>query len=476
MSNDSTEEPTETSAEPTPVATAVAVEPAPATVADADVATASLPPSPPPRKQVEVPALVDLNVLHRRPLAELHREAIKAELRVAGIRSKHQLIFELATFYGRHGSRIEAEGVLEHDGTNHGFLRWPEFSFAPLPDDLYVPNHLIRKYGLRPGNSIRCTARAARDKEKFSAVDEILSIEGVPVDQWTAPKPFDKLTALFPQDRIILENPKGASVSSRIVDLVAPLGKGQRGLIVAPPRGGKTLMLKEIARSIRANHPEIELIVLLLDERPEEVTDFREAVDVPVFSSTFDEPSRRHIQVSEMVAQRAKRLVELGKDVVILLDSLTRLARGHNQAQGGTPAAGRTMSGGLGSKALEKPRKFFGAARNVEEGGSLTILATALIETENRMDEVIFEEFKGTGNMEIALDREMVEKRIFPAIHLNRSGTRNDEKLYHPDEFRRVTILRRELAKLPAVEAMEVLIRNVKHTGSNAELLLKGLR
>jgi transcription termination factor Rho len=307
-------------------------------------------------------------------------------------------------------------------------------------------------------------------------VDEIISIEGIPAEEWTAPKPFDKLTALFPQDRIILENAKSASVSSRIVDLVAPLGKGQRGLIVAPPRGGKTLLLKEIARAIRANHPEIELIVLLLDERPEEVTDFREAVDVPVFSSTFDEPSRRHIQVSEMVAQRAKRLVELGRDVVILLDSLTRLARGHNQAQGGTPAAGRTMSGGLGSKALEKPRKFFGAARNVEEGGSLTILATALIETENRMDEVIFEEFKGTGNMEIALDREMVEKRIFPAIHLNRSGTRNDEKLYHPDEFRRVTILRRELSKLPAVEAMEVLIRNVKHTASNAELLLKGIR
>jgi transcription termination factor Rho len=473
MSDDLPEAPGEVSEE-TAVAVAVA-EAAPQPVAPM-VSTPEVEAAPAPPARKEVPAQVDINALHKRPLAELHREAIKAELRVAGIRSKHQLIFELLSFWGRHGTRIEAEGVLDHDGTTHGFLRWAEFSFAPLADDLYMPTHLIRKYGLRPGNSVRCTVRVARDKEKFCAVDEIISIEGIPAEEWTAPKPFDKLTALFPQDRIILENAKSASVSSRIVDLVAPLGKGQRGLIVAPPRGGKTLLLKEIARAIRANHPEIELIVLLLDERPEEVTDFREAVDVPVFSSTFDEPSRRHIQVSEMVAQRAKRLVELGRDVVILLDSLTRLARGHNQAQGGTPAAGRTMSGGLGSKALEKPRKFFGAARNVEEGGSLTILATALIETENRMDEVIFEEFKGTGNMEIALDREMVEKRIFPAIHLNRSGTRNDEKLYHPDEFRRVTILRRELSKLPAVEAMEVLIRNVKHTASNAELLLKGIR
>jgi transcription termination factor Rho len=426
---------------------------------------------------VEVPELVDLNQLQARPLAELHREAVKAGLRVAGIRSKHQLVFELVSHYGRHGSRIEATGVLEYDGGNHGFLRWPEFSFAPMADDLFVPLPLIRRFGLRPGQLLHCTVKAPRDRDKFCAAGEVLSVEGIPADQWNPPKAFENLTALFPQERIILENPKRPSVSARIVDLVAPLGKGQRGLIVAPPRGGKTLLLKEIARSIRANDPEIELIVLLLDERPEEVTDFREAVDVPVYSSTFDEPSRRHIQVSEMVAHRAKRLVELGKDVVILLDSLTRLARGHNQSQGGMPGRGAgIMSGGLGAKALEKPRKFFGAARNVEEGGSLTILATALVETDSRMDEVIFEEFKGTGNMEIALDREMVEKRIFPAIHLNRSGTRNDEKLYHPDEFRRVTVLRRELAKLPAVEAMEVLIRNVKHTGSNAELLLKGLR
>jgi len=434
--------------------------------------TPEAPPAP-----VEVPERVDLNGLQGRPLAELHREAVNAGLRVAAIRSKHQLVFELVSHYSRHGSRVEAEGVLEFDGGNHGFLRWPQFSFAPLADDLFVPLPLIRRFGLRSGQLLRCTVKAPRDKDKFCAAGEVLSVEGIPADQWTPPKAFENLTALFPQERIILENPKGASVSARIVDLMAPLGKGQRGLIVAPPRGGKTLLLKEIARSIRSNDPDIELIVLLLDERPEEVTDFREAVDAPVYSSTFDEPSRRHIQVSEMVAHRAKRLVELGKDVVILLDSLTRLARGHNQMQGGMPGRGPgIMSGGLGAKALEKPRKFFGAARNVEEGGSLTILATALIETDSRMDEVIFEEFKGTGNMEIALDREMVEKRIFPAIHLNRSGTRNDEKLYHPDEFRRVTVLRRELSKLPAVEAMEVLIRNVKHTGSNAELLLKGLR
>lgn len=426
----------------------------------------------PHKVEPPVPDCVNINELHNRPLAELHRLALEAELRVAGMRSKHQLLFELLSYYLKRGTKVEAEGVLEFEKGGYGFLRWIKYSFAPQPDNLYVSQGILKKFNLREGTKLKVTVRGPKDREKFMAVDEVLLLEGIPVEEWKSPKPFDSLTPLFPKDRIILEVPSSTIMTARIVDLIAPLGKGQRGLIVAPPRGGKTLLLKDIAKAIHANYPKIELIVLLLDERPEEVTDFQEAVEVPIFSSTFDEVPKRHIQVAEMVSARAKRLVELGKDVVILLDSLTRLARGYNQVQGG----GRIMSGGIGAGALEKPRKFFGAARNVEEGGSLTILATALVETENRMDEVIFEEFKGTGNMEVSLDRELVEKRIFPAIHLSRSGTRNDEKLYHPDEFRRITVLRRELAQTPAVEAIDLLMRNIRNTGSNAELLLKGLK
>ncbi len=429
-------------------------------------------PEPEPKPLPPVPDFCDINELHKRPLSELHKMAVEAELRVAGIRSKHQLLFEILSYYARRGTRIEGEGVLEYDGGGYGNIRWERYSFAPLPDDIYVHNSVIRRHNLRPGLKLRCNIRTPREKDKFFSADEVLTIEGIPIKDWVTPKKFDDLTALFPKDRIILETKKDASISSRIVDLVAPLGKGQRGLINAPPRGGKTLLLKDIASSISKNYPEIELLVLLLDERPEEVTDFTETVNVQVYSSTFDENPKRHIQVAELVSERARRLVELGKDVVILLDSLTRLARGYNQIQGG----GRIGSGGIGTKALIKPRKFFGSARNVEEGGSLTIIATALIETENRMDEVIFEEFKGTGNMEISLDREMVEKRIFPALHILKSGTRNDDKLYHPEEFKRIAIMRRELSQLPAVEAVEVLMRNLRASGSNAEFLMKGLK
>jgi transcription termination factor Rho len=306
------------------------------------------------------------------------------------------------------------------------------------------------------------------------AIDRILTVEGVDIEKWETPEHFDKLTAMFPTERIIMETPKDASISARVVDLVAPLGKGQRGLICASPRSGKTMLLKEIAKSIIANHKEIELLILLLDERPEEVTDFEETVaGGQIFASTFDESPKRHSQLAELVSERAKRLVESGKDVVILLDSLTRLARGYNSLAGGK---GRTMSGGMDAKALAKPKKFFGAARNVEEGGSLTILATALIETESRMDEVIFEEFKGTGNLEITLDREISERRIYPAIHVLKSGTRRDDLLYHPDEFRRVTQIRKQLAAVPAVEAIELLIKNINRTRNNAEVLLTGLK
>ncbi|MEY3481128.1 MAG: hypothetical protein RIQ71_1903, partial [Verrucomicrobiota bacterium] len=278
---------------------------------------------------------------------------------------------------------------------------------------------------------------------------------------------------LFPQERIILEAPKNPSLSTRAVDLVAPLGKGQRALIVAPPRTGKTILMRDIAQGIRATSPGVKLMLLLVDERPEEVTDLKRNVDADIYSSTFDESPQRHTQLAEFVIERAKRLVELGHDVVILLDSITRLARGYNNLQ---PGKGRIMSGGVDSKALMQPKRFFGAARNTEEGGSLTIVATALVETQSRMDDLIFEEFKGTGNMEVHLDRTIADTRIFPAIHIVKSATRREENLYHPDELARVIVLRKELSQLPAVEAMEVLVRNLQRTKSNAELLLGGLR
>ncbi|MEM9282007.1 MAG: transcription termination factor Rho [Verrucomicrobiota bacterium] len=419
-----------------------------------------------------IPDSVDLNEFQRESVAFLHELGVSHGLRVGGLRSKHEIVYEILSYYGRRGCRIEAEGCLEVTKEGNGFLRWPAYSFAPNPDDVYVASALVRKSSIRPGSSVRAVVRAPREKEKYLSVEEFISVEGRPYGEWENPTPFDKLTALFPSDRIILENAETESVAPRVVDLIAPLGKGQRGLIVAPPRAGKTILLKDIASAITKNHKEIELIILLLDERPEEVTDFIETVDAPVYSSTFDESPQRHVQVADLVSERARRLVELGKDVVILLDSITRLARGHNAMQSGK---GRTMSGGVDSKALTKPKKFFSAARNVEGGGSLTILATALIETESRMDEVIFEEFKGTGNMEIYLDHELSEKRIFPAIHTMKSGTRKDELLYHPDEHKRVNQIRKQLAQLPAVEAMEVLVRYIRNTSSNAELLLRGI-
>jgi transcription termination factor Rho len=294
----------------------------------------------------------------------------------------------------------------------------------------------------------------------------------VPAAEYAVPKDFDKLTPLFPDRRIVMEAEGPDAVGVRVLDLIAPLGKGQRGLIVAPPRGGKTILLKQIAKAIRRNHPEIELVIVLLDERPEEVTDFEETVGTTVYASTFDESPRRHAQVADLVIERARRLVEQGKDVVLLLDSLTRLARGHNAASQGGPIG----SGGVSPAALQKSRKFFGNARNVEEGGSLTILATALIETESRMDDVIFEEFKGTGNMEVRLDRELAERRVFPAIHIPQSGTRNDDRLYHPDEFVKVLEVRRQLAQMPIGDAIETLLKNIRATKTNAELLLRGLR
>ncbi|MGE9269605.1 MAG: transcription termination factor Rho, partial [Verrucomicrobiales bacterium] len=420
----------------------------------------------------ELPKVIDINEFRAKPLAELQTMAEVLPPRVAMASTKAQLIFELLSFYAREGAELVGDGIVEQAKENYAMLRDPVRSFRTSPDDLHLSGQLMREFGIRPGHRVKVKVRNPRERDKFLSAVEVLEIEGVPAVDFEAAKDFDKLTACFPDERLILEGDGPESYSPRAIDLVAPLGKGQRGLIVAPPRGGKTILLKQIAKAIRRNHPDIELIVVLLDERPEEVTDFEETVGAQVFASTFDEPAKRHAQVADLVIERAKRLVEQKRDVVLLLDSLTRLARGHNSASQGGPIG----SGGISPKALQKSRKFFGNARNAEEGGSLTVLATALIETENRMDDVIFEEFKGTGNMEVRLDRELAERRIFPAIHIPQSGTRNDDRLYHAEEFPRVLDLRRQLAGVPVGEAIEALMKNVAATQTNTELLLRGLR
>jgi transcription termination factor Rho len=367
---------------------------------------------------------------------------------------------------------VTGTGLLERS-QDFWNLRWTAYDLRPGPDDVFVPYALIKKLSLQPGVMVEAKLRLPRDREQGLVAEEILSIEGIPVAEWKPPVEFEKLTPLFPNRRVFLETPVDPEVAARAVDLLAPIGMGQRGLIAAPPRAGKTILLQTLARNIRKNHPKAALMLLLVDERPEEVTDMRRALDCEIYASTFDEPVQRHVQICESVALRAQRLVELGRDVIILLDSITRMARAYNNLQ---PGKGRTMSGGVDAKALAKPRKFFGSARNTEEGGSLTILGTALIETRSRMDDLIFEEFKGTGNMEIHLDRTIAEMRVFPAIQIVKTGTRREELLLHPDEYERIVALRRQLSELPAAEAMEILVSNLQHTKSNAELLLAGLR
>ncbi len=419
------------------------------------------------------PQTISLNTLHA-----LGRNALIERAHTLGIRirqegSLHHLVLDQARYHLATGDAVEASGILELDG-NRACLRWAEHSLRPGPDDIAVPPALIRDHGLRSGLKVKAAIRLPQQREQGLVLDHVISIEDIPIASWAPVPDFEKLTPLFPNRRLLLETPGADEIGARAIDLIAPLGMGQRGLLVAPARAGKTVLLKQIARAIRANHPDVRLMLLLVDERPEEVTEFRRDLDCDIFSSTFDESPSRHVQVAELVSARAMRLVELGKDVVILLDSITRLSRGYNNLQ---PAGkGRTMSGGVDSKALARPKKFFGAARNIEEGGSLTILATALIETQSRMDDLIFEEYKGTGNMEVHLDRTIAEQRIFPAIHIVKSATRREELLYHPDEYERVLALRRQLTELPAVEAMEILQQNLLHTASNAELLLAGLR
>ncbi len=429
-------------------------------------ATASAPQPPPP-------APFDVRDLQKLSTDQLEAFARKADIHLYPGRSRHFHILDIVRTALHRGGTVTAEGFLDDQGDTGPVLRSPGVNFLPVPEDVAIPRNLVQKHQLRPGQQLAGTVRLPRDREKMLVLDQVTSIEGQPADQWVQCTDFEKLTPQFPQGRIILENPKTNSISARAIDLLTPLGRGQRGLIVAPPRVGKTILLKEIAKAIRVNHPEIVLILLLVDERPEEVTDLEREIDCQVFHSNFDENVQRHVQVAELVLERAKRLVEMKRDVVILLDSITRLSRGYNSLQ---PGKGRTMSGGVESKALTKPKKFFGSARNAEEGGSLTILATALTETGSRMDEVIFEEFKGTGNMELHLDRGLQEKRLYPAIHPLLSATRREELLYHPDEWERVQILRKTMATLPPIEAMEKLIENLEATKTNAELLLSGLR
>ena len=420
-----------------------------------------------------LPASLDVNELQALEPAEIESLCRDFELRVYPGRSRHHLILDLVRAALGRKIPVTATGFFDPVADSFAVLRWPRLNFLGVPEDVGVPREFIRQFHFRPAQKISGTLRLPRDREKLIMLDEVKTIEGNAAQEWTEPTAFDNLTPLYPQGRILLENSKTNSISARAVDLLTPLGRGQRGLIVAAPRVGKTILLKEIAKAIRVNHPEIVLIILLVDERPEEVTDLQREVDCDVYNSTFDENSKRHVEVAELVLERAKRLVEQRKDVVVLLDSITRLARGYNSLQ---PGKGRTMSGGVEAKALLKPKKFFGAARNCEEGGSLTILATALVDTGSKMDQVIFEEFKGTGNMELHLDRALVEKRLYPAIHCMQSATRREDLLYHPEEWERVQLLRKAMAALPPIEAMEKLIDNLNATKTNAELLLSGLR
>jgi transcription termination factor Rho len=431
------------------------------------------PPLPAETAATTAPRDLDLNELQEFSDKELIALARDLDLRLHPSRSRHQHILDIVRAAIPRGTTVSAEGFLDQVSDSLAMLRWPKLNFLPVPEDVAVPRSLVEQYGLRPGQKVAGTVRLPVQREKFLSLDTVTKIEGQPAGQWQQLTPFDKLTPQFPQGRIILENPGNNSVCARAVDLLTPLGRGQRGLIVAPPRVGKTILLKEIAKAIRANYPEIVLILLLVDERPEEVTDLQREIDCQIYHSNFDESVQRHVQVAEMVLERAKRLVEMRHDVVLLLDSLTRLSRGYNNLE---PGKGRIMSGGVEAKALIKPKKFFGSARNAEEGGSLTVLATALTETGSRMDELIFEEFKGTGNMELHLDRGLQEKRVYPAIHPMLSATRREELLYHPDEWERVLMLRKTMAALPPLESMEKLIDNLHATKTNAELLLSGLR
>jgi transcription termination factor Rho len=411
-------------------------------------------------------------ILDLSDLKEMTIQALTALARELGVEGaagmkKHDLIFKILQSQTEKSGLLFAEGVLECLPDGYGFLRAPESNYLPGPDDIYVSPSQIRKFDLRTGDTVSGQVRPPKEGERYFALIKVEAINFEPPEVAKDKVLFDNLTPLYPIERIKLETAND-NLTARVLDMMTPLGKGQRGLIVAAPRTGKTMILQNIANSVASNHPEITLIVLLIDERPEEVTDMQRSVRGEVISSTFDEPATRHVQVAEMVIEKAKRLVEHKRDVVILLDSITRLARAYNAI---VPPSGKVLSGGVDSNALQRPKRFFGAARNIEDGGSLTIIATALVETGSRMDDVIFEEFKGTGNSEIVLDRKMSDKRIFPAIDINRSGTRKEELLLSKEELNRVWILRKVLNPLSPVEAMELMLERLAKTKSNKEFL-----
>jgi len=411
---------------------------------------------------------MNLKDLKEKKINELTGVAKKYNIEGAASLRRQDLIFAILQAQSEQNGLIYGEGVLETLPDGFGFLRAPDYNYLPGPDDIYVSPSQIRKFSLRTGDIISGQIRPPKEGERYFA---LLKIEKLNYDEPEAAKEkilFDNLTPLYPQEQIKLETTPKGDTSMRVMDMFTPIGKGQRGIIVSPPRVGKTTILQKLANAIAKNHPEVTLLVLLIVTSPEEVTDMQRSVQGEVISSTFDEPAQRHVQVAEMVLEKAKRLVETQRDVVILLDSITRLARAYNTV---VPPSGKVLSGGVDSNALHKPKRFFGAARNIEEGGSLTIIATALIETGSRMDEVIFEEFKGTGNMEIVLDRKLAERRIFPAIDVNRSGTRKEELLIAKEDLNRIWILRKVLQPLNPVESMEFLLDKVTHSTSNKDFL-----
>jgi len=410
---------------------------------------------------------LDVGVLKRMKIHELHQLAeTEGVTGIAGLK-KQELIYRIIEERVKRNGLVRGEGVLEVLPDGFGFLRSADYNYLPCPDDIYISPSQIRRFGLKTGTVVAGQVRPPKDNERYFALLRVEAINHEPPEALLDHVCFEDLTPLHPNRRIVLETTPEV-IETRIVDLVAPIGKGQRGLIISPPKAGKTILLQKIANAITTNYPDIYPMVLLIDERPEEVTDMQRSVKAEVISSTFDEPAERHIQVAEMVIEKAKRMVECGRDVVILLDSITRLGRAYNTE---CPHSGKILSGGVDAAALQKPKRFFGAARNIEEGGSLTILATGLIETGSRMDEVIFEEFKGTGNMELVLDRRLEERRIFPAIDVNRSGTRKEELLLTPEDLNRVWILRKVLSEMNATEAMELLIERIKRTKTNKEFL-----
>jgi transcription termination factor Rho len=417
----------------------------------------------------KIAASLNIAKLQAMSMTELNSMARELGVENFGTMRKHEVIFHILEKNAQRAGVLFSEGVIEVLPEGFGFLRSQSFNYLPCPEDIYVSPSQIRRFDLQTGNLVAGQIRPPKEKEKFFALLKVEAVDGEEPDKAKDKTHFDNLTPLFPNRRFILET-AGDELSTRVLDLVCPIGKGTRGLIVAPPRTGKTVLMQKIANAILKNNPESYLFILLIDERPEEVTDMeRSCKGAEVISSTFDEPPERHVQVAEMVIEKAKRMIEHKRDVVILLDSITRLARAYNTVQ---PHSGKILSGGVDANALHKPKRFFGAARNIEEGGSLTIMATALVDTGSRMDEVIFEEFKGTGNMEAHLDRALVDRRIFPSVNIERSGTRKEELLYHPDEASRVVMLRRALTGVPPVEAMELMLNKLKKTGSNIEFLL----